>query len=90
MNKELTGLKAAMDALDFDKARKLASAYVKAHPGEFAEYADITIEGAVRAVDAFRSAGLPESQYRAEAWHLHTWEPQSIGGFAGPHKRHGN
>lgn len=87
MNKELTALKNAMDDTDFDKARKVADAYVKAHPDEFADYADKTLESVVQAVDVFRAAGMENDQYRAEAWHLHAWEPQSIGGNVVPQKR---
>lgn len=90
MNKELSALKTAMDAGDFDEARKLADAYVKAHPDEFADYPDKTLESVVQAVDVFRAAGMDNEQYRAEAWHLHAWEPQAIGGNVVPQKRNTN
>src|SRR5665213_429097 len=96
MNQELQALKAAMDAMDFDTARELATAYVNAHPDEFTEYAALTesaesdqkaIEAVVADVEHYRSQGRLESQYRAEAWHLHTWEPQQIGVTVGPQRR---
>lgn len=90
MNKGLEAVKKAVDELDFDKARKLADAYVKAHPDEFADYAEMTIESVVQAVDVFRAAGMLDNQYRAEAWHLHAWEPQAVGGSVVPQKRNTN
>lgn len=96
MNPELTALKEAMDGLDFVTARELATAYVAAHPDEFAEYSAMAesaeteqaaIQSVVHAVEVFRAAGLLESQYRAEAWHLHTWDPQDIGGAVRPRRR---
>lgn len=84
MIKDLEAIKTAMDALDFDKARTLSDAYVKTHPDEFNDYSDLSIEDVVKAVDVFRAAGMLDNQYRAEAWHLHKWEPQTIGAAAGP------
>lgn len=90
MNKGLEALKTALDGGDFDKARKLADTYVKDHPDEFADYTDMPIEAVVQAVDVFRAAGMLDNQYRAEAWHLHAWEPQEIGGNVVPQKRNTN
>jgi hypothetical protein len=87
MNEGLEAVKKAVDELDFDKARKLADAYVKANPDEFADYTDMTLESVVQAVDVFRAAGMLDNQYRAEVWHLHAWEPQAIGGNVVPQKR---
>lgn len=84
MNKELEAVKDAMDAMDFDKARKLADAYVKAHPDEFNDFKELSLESVVQAVDVFRAAGMADNQYRAEAWHLHKWDPQQIGANAAP------
>jgi hypothetical protein len=88
MNEGLETLKDAMDAGDFDTARKLATGYVNAHPDEFREYKVFTeaaesdahaLDQVVADVDHFRSQGRLESQFRAEAWHLHMWHPQQIG-----------
>lgn len=96
MNPELQALKTAMDAGDFDTARELATDYVTAHPDEFTEHQTNTDNAetdhqahqqAVKAVSAFRNAGMLDSQYRAEAWLLHTWEPLQIGAVMGPHRR---
>lgn len=84
MNKELEKLKKAMDAADFDKARELADTYVQAHPDEFNDFAELSIESVVQAVDVFRAAGMTDNQYRAEAWHLYKWAAQEIGAAAAP------
>src|SRR5690242_14731231 len=65
-------------------ARQLAAEYVEAHPGEFTELSEKTIEECVEVVDVMRSAGLDESHWRAEAWIMYKWEPQNIGGTVGP------
>jgi hypothetical protein len=89
MNDELKAIKDAVDAevgdgADFDSARSLADAYVQANPDEFKELADKGIPELVRAVDALRAGGLEESQWRVEAWLLHRFEPQNIGGASQP------
>ncbi|QEA10791.1 hypothetical protein [Mycobacterium phage Weirdo19] len=89
MNTELAAIKAALDEQDFATARDLATAYVTAHSEEFTDYQRIVAEAAteaeaiaavVAAVEALRAAGLTDQQYRAEAFHLHRWNPQNIGG----------
>lgn len=65
---------------DAAKARELADAYVAAHPDQFTELATMSLEQCVQAVDVFRAAGMADSQWRAEAWLLHHFEPQTIGG----------
>lgn len=90
MNQELEAIKAVVDpgeGQDLDKARELSDAYVAAHPEEFADFEDMTIEAVVQAVDVFRAAQMPDAQYRAEAWHLHKWLPQNIGGEVQPQLR---
>lgn len=101
MNKELEAILLAMEENDdqpgnIDKARKLSTAYVKAHPDEFVGYAawgygDTGIKMTVQAVEVFREAyrvsGNPddrEQMARAEAWHFHTFDPQNIGGTIQP------
>jgi hypothetical protein len=89
MNKELQAIRDAMDKTsgdgrDRESAVKLADKYVAAHPDEFAEMADMTIEECVQAVDVFRAANLTDSEQRMEAWLLHKFAPQNIGGPAAP------
>ena len=87
MNKELQAIQDAMDkssGRDRDKAVKLADKYVSDHPDEFNELRDLSIEACVQAVEVFRAAGLTESEQRVEAWLLHKFEPQTIGGLAQP------
>src|SRR5690242_15927800 len=98
MKQELLAVKAAMERCDFATARDLATLYVNAHPDEFTDYYDMVASSVnesealakvVAAVDNLRNAGLLEHQMRAEAFHLHRWHPQNIGGHmgAGPQVR---
>lgn len=88
----MSNLEAIRDAWDKDTgggrdeeaARTAADAYVKDHPDEFTELADMTLEQCVQAVDVFRAANMVDSQWRVEAWLLHHYEPQNIGGAAAP------
>jgi hypothetical protein len=58
----------------------LAHAYVEANPDEFREYESKDLDGCVKAVEAFRAAGLEESYWRAQTWLFHKFPPQQIGG----------
>lgn len=69
---------------DEDEARALADAYVAEHPDEFTELATMTLEQCVESVEVFRAAGFADSQWRVEAWLLHHFEPQNIGGTVAP------
>ncbi len=85
MNPDLEAIRDAMDpdrggGQDASTARLLADAYVSAHPDEFGMLATMPIESCVAAVDLFRGTGDLGSQWRAETWLLHHWEPQNIGG----------
>ncbi|AEL19951.1 hypothetical protein SEA_TAPIOCA_23 [Mycobacterium phage Tapioca] len=85
MNAQLEAIRDAMNkdtgqGRDIDLARALADAYVTEHPDQFANLADMPIEQCVAAVDVFRSAGMEDDQWRVEAWLLHRFEPQTIGG----------
>lgn len=84
MNPELEAIKQAMDNTngdrDIDQARALADAYVTAHPDEFGHLQTMPIETVVATIDVFREAGDDDSQWRVEAWLLHRYEPQTIGG----------
>lgn len=92
MNTELQAIKDAVDAevgdgSDFDGARDLADSYVKANPDKFTEYEGKDIPSLVKMVDVFRDAGLEDSQWTVEAWLLHRFEPQNIGGANQPQLR---
>lgn len=65
---------------DENATRALADQYVAAHPDQFTELQGLTLAQLVQAVQVFRDAGLPDSQWRVETWLLHHYEPQSIGG----------
>lgn len=83
MNDDLAAIKAAWTnpaGRDDDAVRTMADAYVAAHPTEFAEYELMAIADCVAAVEAFRAAGMEESQWRVEVWLLHRFEAQDIGG----------
>lgn len=85
MNPELAAIKDAMDkdtgdGRDAELARTLADAYVAAHPEEFTVLANTNIELCVASVDMFRNNGAEDDQWRVEAWLLHHFEPQTIGG----------
>lgn len=85
MNADLQAVKDAWDkdsggGRDEDKARELADAYVEAHSDEFEPLRDLSLDECVKAVDVFRAAGMETDQWRIEAWLLHAYEPQNIGG----------
>jgi len=85
MNKELEAIKDSWskdtgDGRDEEGTRKLADAYVVAHPEEFTELRELSIDECVTAVSTFRNAHLEESQWRVETWLLHHFQPQQIGG----------
>jgi hypothetical protein len=87
LNSELDAIKTSVDALDFDTARAQADIYVTANPDSFTDLHDKDIPALVQAVDALRAAGLDEQQWRVEAWLLHRFEPQNIGGTSQPRLR---
>lgn len=84
MDQELAALKEAAEAEVRDEAavRAHADAYVSAHPEMAASYSAMTIEQLVQAVDVFRAANMEYDLWRVEAWLLHRFEPQQIGGPA--------
>jgi hypothetical protein len=87
MNTELQAIRDALDGQDFDTARTLADEYVAANPNDFTTLTDLSLEECVKAVDVFRDAGMLDNQFQIEAWLLHKWEPQNIGGAAQPSLR---
>jgi hypothetical protein len=87
MNADLEAIKEAMDKAtgdgrDHSEACTLADAYVAAHPEQFTDLAAMPLDKCVTAVDAFRAAGMDEAQWQVEAWLLHRFLPQNIGGTA--------
>lgn len=93
MIQELQDLKEAMEAGDFDRAREISDTYVTTHPDEFNDHlnhvGNAANEGEALAkivdmCEKLRDAGLEEHQLRAEAFHLHRWHPQDIGGVYQP------
>lgn len=85
MNAELEAIKDSWDkntgdGRDEDGTRALCDAYVEAHPEQFVSLREMSIEECVKALEVFRDAGMAEEQWRVEAWLLHRFQPQSIGG----------
>ena len=85
MNKELEAIKDSWskdtgDGRDDEGTRALADAYVAAHPEEFTELRELSIEDLVTSVSTFRDAHLEESQWRVETYLLAKFAAQSIGG----------
>lgn len=80
LDSELDAIKTAVESGSFDDARELSDAYVAAYQNSFADLVDKDIHTLVQAVDVFRAAGLEEQQWRVEAFLLHRFEPQNIGG----------
>lgn len=72
---------------DEAQARALADEYVSNHPEYFTELSSKSVHELVRAVEVFREAGMEDEQWRVEAWLLHNYEPQQIGGVAEPQVR---
>ena len=65
-----------------DDVRALCDAYVAAHPEQFTEHENMSLEECVTAVSVFRAAGMEEAQWRVETWLLRNFMPQDIGGVA--------
>lgn len=100
MNAELEAIKDAWakdtgNGREEDGTRALCDAYVAAHPEQFTELANMTLEQCVQSVSLFRQASFDptqtmafkqmgvdpeESQWKVEVWLLHNFEPQNIGG----------
>jgi hypothetical protein len=85
VNKQLEAIKDAMDKAtgdgrDREKAVQLADKYVKAHPDLFAGLDKISLPILVQLLSEHRNAGNEEEQWNVEAWLLHHYPPQKIGG----------
>lgn len=74
------------DGRDEELARRLADEFVAENPDLYTDYKGRVLEdvegvtGLVSAVDVLRQAGMLEEQWRVEAWLLHRFNPQDIGG----------
>lgn len=82
MQDELQDIKARIEEGDLESARTLADEFVTANPALFTDMATKPVDELVNAVDKFREAGFEENQWQVEAWLLHHFEPQNIGGSA--------
>lgn len=72
---------------DRPAAELLADAYVAAHPEDFAKFAEMSIVQLVEQVDKLRQLGWEQDVWLVEAWLLHKFEPQTIGGVTAPQLR---
>lgn len=70
------------DGRDEDGTRALASAYVAAHPEAFAglEQFDNNLPLLVDLLSQRRASGDEQGTWELEAWLLHRFPPQNIGG----------
>lgn len=91
MNKDLEAIRAAWDPGDPEtknvKAKrdagavlKLADKYVSAHKADFAGWENLSQELLVRLVEESRDRGDEESEWKAQTWLFHRFEPQNVGG----------
>lgn len=85
MDTDIEQIRSAMDketsgGRDEALARQLSDSLVAANPDQFSSLENMTVEQLVQAVDVFRAAGMEQDQWRIEAWLLHHFEPQNIGG----------
>lgn len=85
MDTELEAVKDAMDKAtgdgrDRDKAVELSDAYVAAHPEKYAGLDKFDLPLLVQLVSEKRTAGDEQGQWELEAYLLHKFLPQNIGG----------
>jgi hypothetical protein len=92
MIKELEDIKNAVDpdsgtGQNMDLARQLADAYVASNAELATAYDALDLPTLVNAVDVLRAAGLADDQWKVEAWLLHKYAAQNIGGVTAPQLR---
>lgn len=83
MNDELQAIKDAMDketGRDYAGAVALADAYVAAHPELFTGLDQFDLPLLVELLSKRRNSGDDEGAWNVQAWILHRYAPQSIGG----------
>jgi len=61
-------------------ARAKADAYVAEFPEQFEGWENMAMPDLVRAVETFRDAGMEADRWKVEAYLLHRFKPQQIGG----------
>lgn len=79
--------KTSGDGRDENLARTLADEWVDANPEWVAINGDRTVEQFCDAIGVYRDAGNKEEVWKIEAWLLHRYEPQQIGGSTEPQIR---
>lgn len=85
MNEQLEEIKEAVASGEIDTARTLSDQYVSANPDAFSGWEAKEVDGEqglVAAVDTYRATGMEDDQWKVEAWLLHRFNPQNIGGAA--------
>ena len=82
MQDSLQAIKDQVEAGDVEAARTLADEYVSDNPSLFTDMQTKNVEELVTAIDVFRAAAMEDNQWQVEAWLLHHYEPQNIGGPA--------
>ena len=82
MQDALQAIKDQVEAGEVETARELADTFVSENPSLFADMQTKNVEELVSAIDVFRAAAMEENQWQVEAWLLHHYEPQNIGGPA--------
>lgn len=85
MNEQLEAIKDAMakdtgEGRDHGLAVELADAYVDAHPDLYAGLDKVSLPVLVKVVEEHRNNGRDEDAWNIEAWLLHQYAPQNIGG----------
>ncbi len=78
------------DLADDDKVRSLADKHVKANAKDYAGWENLSLETLVKTVDEAREVGDEEKLWKVEAYLLHKFEPQNIGGTYEPKLRISN
>lgn len=82
MHDDLKAIKDQVEAGEIDAARELADAFVSDNPALFTDMAALPVSELVNSVDVFRAAGMEDNHWQVEAWLLHRFDPQNIGGPA--------
>lgn len=85
MDAQLEAIKAAVEGGDLDSARTLSDAYVDANADVFTGWESKSVDGETGLVancDVYRAAGRDDDLWQTEAWLLHRFLPQNIGGAA--------
>lgn len=91
MQTELEAIKNAWDNTDGNRdeqlARDLSDALVASNPELFNDIQHKSLEQLATDIDIFRAAEMEDQVWLIEAWCLHRFEPQNIGGTYQPQVR---